>query len=139
MSSHETGATKPIITFFDGIGDTPRAVGAGRTSKPFTGLARFTDGTASKLVVQMTAESRTGEIAGTILVDGFARGDGSHLYLFRGTSRRRIFSLHALATGNRTAMLSGTVTADGMRVSGTFMATAPGSPAGGGTFEVSRA
>ncbi|HEY8747524.1 MAG TPA: hypothetical protein VIM11_06110 [Tepidisphaeraceae bacterium] len=139
MSSQDASVAKPVITYFDGAGDTARAVEAGRTGRPFTGLARFADGTASKLVVQMTAESRTGEIAGTILVDGMARGDGSHLYLFRGTSRRHIFSIQALATGNRTAMLSGTVTPDGMQVSGTFVASAPGSAVGGGTFEVSRA
>ena len=87
----------------------------------------------------MTAESLAfGEIAGTILVDGNSRGQGAHLYLFRGNSRRRIFTLQALATGNRTAILSGTISPDGKSVSGTFLATEPSQGALNGTFEVSR-
>jgi hypothetical protein len=139
MSSQETGATTPVITFFDPAGNAARAVEAAQASRPFTGAARYTDGSTSKLAVQMTAEGRTGEIAGTILVDGGAKGQASHLYLFRGQSRRRMFTLQALATGNRTAALSGTVSADGNRVTGTFVATEPGRAADGGTFEVSRA
>jgi hypothetical protein len=136
----ETGAVsnKPVITFFDESDESTRVAERERAQPPFTGLARFADETTSRLVVQMTTESRTGEIAGTILVDVGGKGKESHLYLFRGTSRRRMFALQALATGNRTAMLSGSVTQDGKRVIGTFVATEPGRVRSDGTFEVSR-
>jgi len=137
MSAAESQiGSKPVITFFDAPGDTARAVETAPKSRPFTGSAQYADGSSAKLVVQMTAESRTGEIAGTILADSPA---GQHLYLFRGTARRGIFTLQALATGNRVAMLSGTITPDAKSVSGTFLATEPAHPVSNGTFEVSRA
>ncbi len=129
-------ASKPVITFFDEPGDTARAVETAPKSRPFTGSAQYADGSTAKLVVQMTTESRTGEIAGTILANSGTRGQ--HLYLFRGNARRGIFTLQALATGNRVAMLSGTITPDGKSVSGTFLATEPSNPVSNGTFEVSR-
>ena len=137
MGASETGiGQKPVITFFDAPGDTARAVETAPKSRPFTGSAQYADGSSAKLVVQMTTESRTGEIAGTILADSGSRGQ--HLYLFRGTARRGIFTLQALATGNRVAMLRGTISPDAKTVSGTFLATEPANPVSNGTFEVSR-
>jgi hypothetical protein len=137
MGASETGiGQKPVITFFDTPGDTARAVETAPKSRPFTGSAQYADGSSAKLVVQMTTESRTGEIAGTILADSGSRGQ--HLYLFRGTARRGVFTLQALATGNRVAMLSGTISPDSNSVSGTFLATEPAHPVSNGTFEVTR-
>src|SRR4051812_31395758 len=137
MSAAESQiGSKPVITFFDAPGETARAVETAPMSRPFTGAAQYADGSSAKLVVQMTAESRTGEIAGTILAN--SPSHGQHLYLFRGTARRGIFTLQALATGNRVAMLSGTITPDAKSISGTFLATEPGHPVSNGTFEVSR-
>jgi len=136
MSATESQiGSKPVITFFDAPGDTARAVETAPKSRPFTGSAQYADGSSAKLVVQMTTESRTGEIAGTILASG---PRGQHLYLFRGTARRGIFTLQALATGNRVAMLSGTISPDAKTVSGTFLATEPSNPVSNGTFEVTR-
>jgi hypothetical protein len=138
MSATESQiGSKPVITFFDAPGDTARAVETAPKSRPFSGTAHYADGSSAKLVVHMTAESRTGEIAGTILADSPSRGQ--HLYLFRGTARRGIFTLQALATGNRVAMLTGTITPDAKSVAGTFLATEPSHPASNGTFEVNRA
>ena len=138
MSASEAAiGSKPVITFFDAPGDTARAVQTAPKNRPFTGAASYADGSSAKLVVHMTTESRTGEIAGTILAN--SPSHGQHLYLFRGNARRGIFTLQALATGNRVAMLSGTITPDGKSVSGTFLATEPGHPVSNGTFDVSRA
>ena len=129
---------KPVITFFDEAGETGRVQQNGGPRGNFAGLATYADGTTCKIVVQMTTESRTGDIAGTVLVNNGCRGDDSHLYVFRGTSRRRTFNLQALATGNRVALLTGSVSPDGLKVTGTFTATEPGRPISSGTFDVNR-
>jgi len=132
------GRPKPVITFFDESGQAGRVLPSSGTRGNFAGLATFADGTTFFFTVTATTETRTGDIAGTVLVNSSRRGDDSHLYVFRGSSRRRMFTLQALATGNRTALLTGTVTPDGRKVTGTFTATEPGRAGGSGTFEVSR-
>jgi hypothetical protein len=137
MSATESQiGSKPVITFFDSPGDNARASESAPKGRPFTGSAKYSDGSGSTLVVHMNTESRTGEISGTILANSPSRGQ--HLYLFRGTARRGIFTLQALATGNRIAMLTGTISPDGKSISGTFLATEPSHPASNGTFEVNR-
>lgn len=132
------GRAKPVITFFDESGQSGRAPQPRGPRGDFVGTATYADGTTCKLVVQMTSETRTGDVAGTVLVNNGCRGEDSHLYVFRGTARRRTFTLQALATGNRVALLSGSVSPDRLKVTGTFTASEPGRPISTGTFDLAR-
>jgi hypothetical protein len=128
-------ASSPVITFFDSVNERPVAEVQGER---FAGVATFADGSSAKISIQMSSQLLS-NVTGTALLDDARPGALRHLFVLRGSATRGgTFSLHGVATGNCTAMVTGMMSRDGGHAAGQFVITALGKAPAGGTFTASR-
>ena len=128
-------ATPPVITFFNTSAQRPSPEIEG---EQFAGVATFSDGSTARISVQMTSQLLS-NVTGTALLDDTRPGASRYLFVLRGSATRGgVFSLSGVATGNRTAMVSGMMSRNGGQAAGQFIINAAGKLPESGTFTASR-